>query len=122
MSALEIAASVLLLTGALLAVLAAVGLLRLPDVGARLQAATKLQVLGLVLLGGGAALLSTAADALKVLLVVLFQAATAPVLAQLVGRAAHRARAGEPLVRDDLREADARPAPSSPRHQTGRNG
>ncbi|SFE83862.1 cation:proton antiporter [Blastococcus tunisiensis] len=105
MSAVEIAASVLLLSGSLLAVLAAVGLLRLPDVASRLQAATKLQVLGLVLLGGGAALLGTAADALKVLLVVLFQAATAPVLAQLVGRAAHRARIGDALVRDDLQAA-----------------
>jgi multicomponent Na+:H+ antiporter subunit G len=99
----EVAAAVLLLAGALLAVLAALGVLRLPDVGARLQAATKLQVTGLVVLSAGAALLVPLADALKLALVVLFQMATAPVVAQLVGRAAHRAGVGEPLVRDDLR-------------------
>jgi multicomponent Na+:H+ antiporter subunit G len=109
MSAIEVIASALLLTGALLAVLAALGLLRLPDVGARLQAATKLQVLGLVVLASGAALLAPGpGEALMLALVVLFQSVTAPVLAQLLGRAAHRAGTGEPrlLVRDELRDRE----------------
>lgn len=108
MTATEIVASVLLVSGGLLAVLAAVGLVRLPDVAARLQAATKVQVLGLVLLAAGTAVLVPAAEALKLGLVVLFQLATAPVLAQLVGRAAHRAGVGEPLARDALRDREER--------------
>jgi multicomponent Na+:H+ antiporter subunit G len=109
MNAVEVIASALLLTGALLAVLAALGLVRLPDVGARLQAATKLQVLGLAVLAAGAALLSSGVgESLMLILVVLFQAATAPVLAQLLGRAAHRAGTGDPglLVRDELRDRE----------------
>ncbi|WNV73743.1 monovalent cation/H(+) antiporter subunit G [Geodermatophilus sp. DSM 44513] len=102
MTGQEVLASVLLLGGALLAVLAALGLLRLPDVGARLQAATLLQLPGLVALVAGAAVLVPTADSWKLVLVVAFQAVTAPVLSHLIGRAAHRAGVGEPLVRDEL--------------------
>ncbi|MGX5654700.1 monovalent cation/H(+) antiporter subunit G [Geodermatophilus nigrescens] len=111
MSPGEVIASVLLLTGALLAVLAALGLLRLPDVGARLQAASILQGPGLALLAAGAAVLAPGADAWKLVLAVLFQLATAPVLAHLIGRAAHRAGVGRSLVRDDLGERVDRDGP-----------
>ncbi|GAB3344751.1 monovalent cation/H(+) antiporter subunit G [Modestobacter lapidis] len=111
MTGTEIAASVLLLGGALLAVLAGVGMVRLPDVGSRLQAATKLQVIGLVVLAAGAALLVPVSEVLKLALVVLFQLATAPVLAQLVAREAHRAGVGKPLVRDELRNGEGPGAP-----------
>ncbi len=108
MTPVEILASVLMLAGALLTLLAAVGMLVLPDVLARLQAATKPQVLGLILIGAATALLfDTIGDRALLLLAVLFQLATAPVLAQIVGRAAYRAGAVDPdhLVVDDLADS-----------------
>ena len=48
-AALDLAAVILILIGALLCLTAAIGLLRFRDVPTRLHAATKPQVLGLVL-------------------------------------------------------------------------
>ncbi|WP_129663763.1 monovalent cation/H(+) antiporter subunit G [Phytoactinopolyspora endophytica] len=99
----EIVSSVFLLTGALFSVFGAFGLVRFPDVGGRLQAATKLQVPGLLLvLAGVGVLLAGTEEAFQLLIVALFQIVTAPVLAQLVGRAAYRS--GD--IRDDLMVAD----------------
>lgn len=96
---MSLLAGSLMLLGSLLAVLAGIGLVRFPDALSRLQAATKLQVPGLVLVLVGAALVagSTGRVAL-LLLVVLFQLVTVPVLGQVVGRAAYRT--GE--LRSDL--------------------
>lgn len=104
----QVVQAVLLLSGAVLTLLAAVGLLRLPDVLARSQAATKPQLVGLVLIILGVALAVGEPDeSLALILVALFQLATAPVLAQLVGRAAYRAHAirHEALLTDDLATA-----------------
>lgn len=99
----EVVAAVALLAGAALALVAGLGLLRLPDVAARLQAATKPQVLGLVLVCAGVAPLLHGSEAVALILVALFQLATAPVVAQLVGRSAYRAgHARDRLVADDL--------------------
>ncbi len=100
----EIVASVLLLTGALQCLLGAVGLLRLPSLLGRLQAATKPQTLGLLLILAGTALLVPPADAATLVLVAVFQLMTAPVLSQLVGRSAYRSGAVQPeiLVVDEL--------------------
>ena len=49
MSALEVVSAVLMLSGVALALLAAVGLLRFPDVFSRMHAATKPATLGLLL-------------------------------------------------------------------------
>ncbi|MPZ67546.1 MAG: Na+/H+ antiporter subunit G [Pseudonocardiaceae bacterium] len=96
---MSVISGLLLLVGSLIAVLAGLGLVRFPDVLTRLQAATKLQVpgLGLILLGAALAASSVAEVAL-LLLVAVFQTITAPVLGQVLGRAA--ARTGE--VRSDL--------------------
>lgn len=105
MSVVEVVASVLLLSGGLLTVVAAAGLLRLPDPLARLQAATKPQVLGLVLVMGGVLpLVGETAAQVNLALVVAFQLVTAPVLAQLLARAAYRAGVvpAERLVVDEL--------------------
>lgn len=109
MSALEtavhVAAAVALLGGGVLAVVAGLGLVRLPDVAARLQAATKTQALGLVLICAGVAPLIGGGEALTLVLVALFQLATAPIAAQLVGRAAHRSGADrDTLVADEIRD------------------
>lgn len=88
---LDTAALVLILIGALLCLTAAIGLLRFHDVPTRLHAATKPQVLGIILLmiGVGLRIGSWAVVGL-LLLVVILQFLTAPVSAHLVVRAAHR--------------------------------
>jgi multicomponent Na+:H+ antiporter subunit G len=69
-----------------------VGLLRFPDLLSRMHAATKPQVLGLLLiLTGAAPRLQNTIDVTTLVLVGLFQLATAPVSAHMVGRAVYRA-------------------------------
>ena len=102
-----VVSSVLLLSGVLLALVAAVGLVRLPDVLSRMHAATKPATLGLLLVCVGAALrMEDAQDAVKLLLVAAFQFLTAPVAAHVIGRAAYGSGAGalDELVVDDLRD------------------
>jgi multicomponent Na+:H+ antiporter subunit G len=96
----------LMLLGALSCLLGAIGLVRLPDLPARLQAATKPQTLGLSLVLLGTALRVELAGAVTLVLVVLFQVITAPVVSQLVGRAAYRSGAVPEgvLVVDELAE------------------
>lgn len=100
---MSVLAAVLLVAGSVIAVLAGLGLLRLPDVLGRLQAATKLQIpgLGLVLIGAAVAA-ESAAELSALLLVAAFQLVTVPVLGQVVGRAAYRT--GE--VRSELTARD----------------
>lgn len=89
--ALDVTGAVLMVLGAVLALTAAIGLLRLPDVLSRMHAATKPQVLGVVLITLGAALhLRTSVDAWMLVLTAAFQVITAPVTAHLVGGLAHR--------------------------------
>lgn len=80
-----------LLAGALLSLAAGIGVMRFPDVLSRMHAATKPQVLGVLLLITGLALrLRTGSDLGMIMLVAIFQLATAPVSAQMIGRAAYR--------------------------------
>lgn len=104
----QIIGSAFLLAGAALSFLSGVGLLRLPDVFARMHAATKPATLGLVFLAIGAAVtVASAAEALTLALVVALQFLTAPAGAHLVGRVAARAGvAREQLGRDDLPRVD----------------
>ena len=107
MSVVDVVSAVLLLMGVLLAVLAAVGLLRFPDVFSRMHAATKPATLGLLLITVGAALrMEQGDDAVKLLLVAAFQFLTAPVAAHMIGRAAYRSGTGalDELVVDELRD------------------
>ena len=88
---IDILSLVLVLAGAVLCLTASIGLLRFPDVVSRLHAATKPQVLGMLLISVGVAtgLQSWAAFAFLVP-VVLIQMATAPLSAHMVGRQAYR--------------------------------
>lgn len=89
---LDLLSALFLLVGAFLCLAAAVGLLRFPDLLSRMHAATKPQVLGvlLVMLGVGLGLRSwTSAGML--LLVAMFQLMTAPVASHMMSRAALRA-------------------------------
>jgi multicomponent Na+:H+ antiporter subunit G len=87
----EIAVVVLIMIGGALCLTAAIGLLRFRDVATRLHAATKPQVLGLMLIciAIGLALESWAVAAFLVP-IVLIQLATAPLSAHMVGRQAYR--------------------------------
>jgi multicomponent Na+:H+ antiporter subunit G len=83
-------ASVLMIVGSLFCLLAAVGMLRLPDTLIRMHAATKAGTLGtgfiLVAEAVSAGQLSTT---LKVIAIIIFLLLTAPVAAHLIGRAAY---------------------------------
>jgi multicomponent Na+:H+ antiporter subunit G len=105
----QILISVLLLSGCLLALLAAIGLHRFPDVLCRMHAATKPAALGVLLICVGAAATFTARGAwVKLLLVVVLQFLTNPVGAHMVGRAAYRS--GIPLTEATVMDELGRPA------------
>lgn len=107
----QIVALLLVLAGALLCLTASIGVLRFRDVPTRLHAATKPQVLGLILICIGIAVVHQAWPVVAFLVpVILIQLATAPLSAHMVGRAAYRNdRIDETdLVADDLRDAQGR--------------
>ena len=104
----DLAGAIFLLLGATLAFIGAVGLVRLPDLFARLHAATKPQTLGLFLILLGLALtVRTWASVATLLIVLGAQALTAPVSAHMLGRAGYRAGVAEEELRhhDELGEA-----------------
>lgn len=91
----DIIVLVLVLIGAILCLSAAIGLLRFRDVPSRLHAATKPQVLGLVLICLAVAVAQRTIGAMLVgvvivIPVILLQFATAPLSAHMVGRQAYR--------------------------------
>ncbi|MEK6438701.1 monovalent cation/H(+) antiporter subunit G [Pseudonocardia sp. T1-2H] len=100
----DVVCAVLLLVGALSCLLGALGLVRLPDLPARLQAATKPQTLGLVLILVGTAVRLEFENAATLVLVIAFQVVTAPVISQIVARSAYRTGTldREDLVVDEL--------------------
>jgi multicomponent Na+:H+ antiporter subunit G len=102
----EIVASTLIVTGALLALIAAIGLHRFDGVFPRLHAATKPATLGLALVLIGSAVLAVErGDVAKLLVVVALQFVTAPVGAHLLGRATYQlARPAAEL--DELADAE----------------
>lgn len=117
------AASALFIAGSLLTLIAAIGLVRFPDVLARMHGVTKPGTLGIALLMGGLALsLQSWEVAWKVALVVLFQLITSPVSAHMIGRSAVRTKkmASDLLVVDELTEdlahADVAHGERSPRN------
>lgn len=104
---LDVLAGVCLILGASLTLFAAIGLVRLPDVLSRMQAVTKPQGLGLILMLLGAALrLRNGFDITTIVLVAAFQLITTPVSANLVGGAAYRAgkHCRSAVVHDELAE------------------
>lgn len=109
-------AAICFLLGALLALIAAIGVLRLPDLLSRMHAATKPQVLGLifVLLGLGFRLREPEVIAILVL-IGLSQLLTTPVANHMVGRASLRAGQvrEDRLVVNDL--SGVLPPPDEPR-------
>ncbi|WP_231923929.1 monovalent cation/H(+) antiporter subunit G [Microcella alkaliphila] len=102
---LDLVAAVLLGLGAFLSLAAAIGLLRFPDALARLHAATKPQILGLIAIVLAIAVSARSWQVLLLLIpVVVLQMLTAPIVAHMVGRAGYRTGTFDPgtLVDDEL--------------------
>ena len=110
MSALDIVTAVLVLSGSALALTAAIGVVRFPDTLSRMHAATKPQVLGLLLVLVGAAFqLRGHADVGMLILTGIFTLITAPVVANRVGQLAYREQnLHDRLTNDELRETNTR--------------
>lgn len=99
----EIATVVLMLLGSAFMLLAGLGLVRMPDVFNRMQAATKGSTLGALLLMAAAMVHFGTLDVIvRAFLVVLFLFVTAPVAAHALSRAAYIA--GVPLCRESIRD------------------
>ncbi len=117
----DVVSAVFLLSGAFLAFAAGVGVVRFPDLLARMHAATKPQVLGLILVLAGLSLRLRSWGAVATLfLVVVFQLLTSPVAAHMVGRAGYRTGKvrTDLLVVDELtRDQDAAEREDSGEHE-----
>ncbi|GBE65395.1 Na+/H+ antiporter subunit G [Mycobacterium sp. MFM001] len=91
MSPLDVVSGVLVLAGAVLALTAAIGVVRFGDTLSRMHSATKPQVLGLLLVLAGAAIrLRGNPDVGMLVLTGTFTVITAPVVAHRVGQLAYR--------------------------------
>lgn len=102
----------LMLLGASLALLAAVGVVRFPDTFLRMQASSKASTLGLACLLAGAALqLPDVSSIIRLGSIAAFIMLTAPLSAHVVARAS--LRRGTPLWRGTLRN-EYEPLQSSP--------
>jgi multicomponent Na+:H+ antiporter subunit G len=111
----DVLTGICLLVGAALSLTGAIGLLRFPDVLSRLHAATKPQVLGLMLVLAAVGLQQPDWGTISTLVLIsVFQMMTAPVSAHMLGRAGYRTRRLRqfPFTRDELalavQEASAR--------------
>ena len=89
---IDVLAGLVLLLGGAFCLIAALGVVRMPDVYIRMHASTKAGTLGVGLIGlATAVLVAQSGFVLKALVVVAFMILTAPIGAHLLGRAAFRA-------------------------------
>lgn len=98
---------VLLVLGSLFMLLAAIGILRLPDLPTRMHASTKAGAMGAIFIMSAVVLhFSTGIVFARALAIVLFIIMTAPIAAHVIGRAGYFV--GVPLwhgtVKDELRD------------------
>ena len=104
---LDLIGAALLAGGAFFCLGGALGLVRFPDILARMHAATKPQVFGLLLVLLGVAFsIRDPKVWLSLVVVLVLQILTAPVAGHLIGRVAYRSGQWEPddLVVDELAE------------------
>jgi multicomponent Na+:H+ antiporter subunit G len=112
----DVLTAVLWLTGSAFALLAAIGVLRMPDVFTRLQASTKASTLGLACLLTGAAIeMGDFASFIRVASIGAFVLLTNPVSGHVIARASYFA--GVPLWRGTV--LDERHRPSVPEAGAG---
>lgn len=110
MSVADVISGALLVGGLGFMLLAGIGLVRFPDLFARMHAATKAATLGSILLVGAAAFeLEDVTATSLLLLVIFFLLVTSPTSAHMVARAAYRAgtELSPGTMRDDLAEVTA---------------
>jgi multicomponent Na+:H+ antiporter subunit G len=101
---LDVLAAALMLIGSALALVAAVGLFRMPDTYSRIHVATKPATLAVVCTVGAAVLRVPGLTGItKLLLAVALQFWTAPVASHMIGRAAREAglQPAEPWALDE---------------------
>ena len=104
---IEVLVSVLLLVGAAFMVLAAIGVLRLPDLPTRMHATTKAGALGAMMTMGGVAFyFGESTVVARAVAIVIFILLTAPIAAHVIGRAGYftgtKLWAG--TIKDELQE------------------
>jgi multicomponent Na+:H+ antiporter subunit G len=121
----EIITAVLLVLGSLFSLVAALGMLRLPDTVIRMHAATKAGTLGAgLILIGEAFFYAELGITLRALAAITFLLLTAPVAAHLIGRAAYYSNVklwektwidelAEHYAAGDRRDPDERPKTGS---------
>lgn len=89
----DVLAGLFILGGGAFCVIAAAGVIRMPDVFVRMHASTKAGTLGVGLISLGTAIAVASTDfTVKATLIVTFMILTAPVGAHLLGRAAFRSK------------------------------
>lgn len=103
----ELIVSILLVTGASFMILAAVGILRLPDLPTRMHASTKAGAMGAIMIMAGVAVYF--ADIVvfaRAFAIVIFILITAPIAAHVIGRAGYflGTTLWEGTVKDELRD------------------
>lgn len=121
-AAVDVITAVLMLAGSTLALIAAVGLFRMPDAYSRIHVATKPATLAVVCTVGAAVLqVPGIPNVTKLLLAVALQFWTAPVSSHMLGRAAHASGLppAEPWPVDDLATDDAAEAARTDGPSTG---
>jgi multicomponent Na+:H+ antiporter subunit G len=100
---IEWIAGLLALTGSLLMLIAAIGLLRMPDFYTRMQASAKASTLGILFIVAATGLtLGSLAALLHTFLASLFFILTIPIAAHLLGRAAYLSGLLPLVIEDDL--------------------
>jgi len=112
----DILIAFLLVVGGAVMLLAGVGVVRMPDLFSRMQAATKASSLGVgCMVLAGAVYFGDLGAAARATLVIVFVFLTAPVAAHLIARAAYAI--GTPLwegtITDELRAASTSPMPGA---------
>lgn len=103
----EILVCTLLLAGASFMLLAAIGVVRLPDLPTRMHATTKAGALGAMLTMGGVAIyFADSTVSARAIAIVVFILLTAPIAAHVIGRAGYftGVTLWEGTVKDELRE------------------
>lgn len=117
---MDIAVTVVLTLGTLFTLLAGIGMVRFRDVWARMHAAAKAPVLGLLLVGVGVILAARSVQVtLLVGLTIAFQMIASPVGSHVLARSTYRRVHPDVDGPDELRDAERAPAEAADAAEAG---